>query len=216
MSRSNLLLVLLLILAAAQMLAQAVEIQTDPVDCLPVGLNAAITTTVDGDGDFASVRLYFRRFSPVGSFYYTEMFPIGNGVYTAVLPRPEDRTASPMRDSWWSSIRSRDWLKGRDQAWLTGWLDDLDQEPVEYFVAVHDGEGERIDQTPIRIVEVQDPATCGIRLSQREELWAARLTVGETADPQADRVPFHWSCEGVAERITPDGEALPHTACSKR
>ena len=61
--------------------------------CLPKAANGVVAVTVKPETGLSSVRVYFRS---VGSpdFYFLEMRSEGRGRYWAVLPRPEDRTAS--------------------------------------------------------------------------------------------------------------------------
>ncbi len=98
---------------------------------------------------------------------------------------------------------ARDWLAEMDDPTFQSWLEQLENEPVEYCVSVHDAEGRMLARSPTRITEVQKD--CRPDLSEQERGEAENLTVGETAHWQRDEQVFHWLCAGIVSRIDPVG-----------
>lgn len=208
---------LICLLTATLAAGREVTLQVDPPICLPIRGNAALTAKLLTDGPTEEVdglRLYFRRLHPLGSFYYVEMKLLGDHVFSAILPKAEDRAPAAVSEAWWNALSRRAWLRGNDRAWLVGWLADLEFEPVEYFVSAHDDAGARLTQTPIAILEVEHPSRCPVVLDPRELQWAQAISLGETMDLQTGRPPFHWSCDGVVDRISPDGTRSPDRSCA--
>lgn len=191
-------------------------LRVDSPPCLPTLGNAPLTVQLDDDEGVAAVRLYFRRLHPLGSFYFTPLHRSGAGLYSGVFPQPEDRAPAPMTDTWWRELQGRPWLAERDRQWLEAWLKRSRHEPVEFFIAVHDAQGERLAQTEIQTLGVLEPADCSFNLSDRESDWTAALVIGETTALQADRPLFHWSCSGIVERIGAAGERSPDRVCAGR
>ncbi len=95
----------------------------------------------------------------------------------------------------------RDWLTEMDAATFQSWLEQLENEPAEYFASVHDAEGRRLARSPTRVTEVRE--SCRPDLSEQELGEADNLTVGETAHWQRDEQVFHWLCSGIVSRIDP-------------
>ena len=95
----------------------------------------------------------------------------------------------------------RDWLAEMDDSEFQSWLEQLENEPAEYYVSVHDAEGRQLARSPTRVTEVQED--CRPDLSEQERGEAENLTVGETAHWQRDEQVFHWLCAGIVSRIDP-------------
>lgn len=178
-------------------------------ECLAVAANAVVEARVAAEADppGGSVRLFFRRLNPVGAFYYGVMVPVGGGVYRGVLPQPEDRDQEPLTDEWWGVLETRDWMQveGRDRSWLEGWLADQPEEAAEVYAASYDRLGGLVKRSAVVLVPVRRDTPCGPPLDRREQGWADNLTVGETTELQMGRQPFHWRCDGIVVRISPDG-----------
>lgn len=189
-------------------------IRIDSPPCLPNLGNAPLTVQLDDDEGVAAVRLYFRRLHPLGSFYFTPLHRSGPGLYSGVFPRPDDRAPAPMQDSWWRELKNRPWLAERDREWLEGWLRRSRHEPAEFFLAVHDAQGERLAETEIQTIGVLEAADCSFNLSDQESEWTTALVIGETTELQAGRSLFHWSCGGIVERISAAGERSPDRVCA--
>ena len=98
-------------------------------------------------------------------------------------------------------LESRDWLAEMDDATFQDWLEQLENEPTEYFSSVHDHSGERIAKSSTRVAEVRD--NCRVDLSERQLGTAQNMTVGETAYWQKGEGLFHWLCDGIVSRIDP-------------
>lgn len=95
----------------------------------------------------------------------------------------------------------REWLAEMDDPTFQRWLEQLENEPTEYFVSVHDAEGGQLARSMTKVTEVR--RNCRVELSQQERGEAENLTVGETAHWQRGEEVFHWLCPGVVTRIDP-------------
>ncbi len=95
----------------------------------------------------------------------------------------------------------REWLAEMDDPTFQSWLEQLENEPAEYYVSVHDAEGSQLARSPTRVTEVRE--NCRPDLSEQERGEAENLTVGETAHWQRDEQVFHWLCAGIVSRIDP-------------
>lgn len=95
----------------------------------------------------------------------------------------------------------RDWLAKMDDPSFQDWLEQLENEPAEYYVSVHDATGRQLARSPTKVTEVRE--NCRIDLSPQELGEAENLTVGETAHWQRDEEVFHWLCDGIVSRIDP-------------
>ena len=233
------------LLAAAAFTAPAQEpirVESEQVECLPVGDNGVAYANVENNVADSEVRLYFRRMhDAVEDLYYVQMRPDGDGRYWGVFPKAEDRALQrhelieSRQDAqaeydwaqWWrekdgsedrnpnndldqdlirerasqGKLESRDWLAEMDDATFQDWLEQLENEPTEYFTSVHDYDGNRLAKSKTRVAEVRD--NCRVDLSERQAGEAANLTVGETAYWQKGESLFHWLCDGIVSRIDP-------------
>lgn len=195
---------LLATVAVSPLLAQQAPVTVDEVECLPLEESALLTASASDVSLGSSVRLYFRRLDDEGDFYYVAMHPAaGNRLWT-VFPKPEDRSTSPLTDSWWEELKDRDWMEGRDRDWLESWLKEQENEPAEYYTTVHDSAGAELSRTTTTLVSVTSPDNCDVELSPAEHGWAGNLTVGETQVDQRSGPLHHWLCDGVVTRIGSD------------
>lgn len=217
-------------------------VETDPIDCLPIGENAPAWATVENNLPDTEVRLYFRRLhDAVEDLYWVRMKPSGEGRYWGIFPKAEDRNlqrhelietreevqAETSWASWWrvkdvsddrnpnqdldqDLIRERasqgkqierDWLGAMDDETFQRWLEQLENEPAEYFASVHDFRGARLAKSRTRVAEVKDE--CRIELTPEQVGEAENLTVGETAYWQQGEELFHWLCDGIVSRVDP-------------
>ncbi|MEM1207087.1 MAG: hypothetical protein AAGN66_27885 [Acidobacteriota bacterium] len=99
-------------------------------------------------------------------------------------------------------LESRDWLAEMDDATFQRWLEQLENEPSEYFVSVHDYQGNRLARSKTQVAEVRD--NCRVDLTAEQLGEAENLTVGETAYWQRDEQLFHWLCDGIVSRVDPN------------
>jgi len=199
--KSRFALALLGALLPVAVAAQTPRIEVDEIVCLPNERNAVIKAAVAPEVGGSTVRLYFRRLNPEGTFYYNQFHSTGDGNYWTVFPKPEDREQTQLDDDWWEVLRERDWVQDRDRDWLEELLEEQEHEFAEYFVAVHESGGERIARSPMRLVQVRDTDDCDTELDEFEHGWSENLTVGETHEEQyGDRV-YHWLCDGIVTRI---------------
>lgn len=95
----------------------------------------------------------------------------------------------------------RDWLAKMDDDTFQSWLEQLENEPAEYYTSVHDATGRQLARSLTRVTEVRED--CRPDLSEQELGEAQNLTVGETAVWQRDEQVFHWLCAGIVSRIDP-------------
>ena len=86
----------------------------------------------------------------------------------------------------------REWLAEMDDPTFQSWLEQLENEPAEYYTSVHDAEGRQLARSPTRVTEVRED--CRFDLTEQERGEAENLTVGETAAWQRDEQVFHWLC----------------------
>lgn len=115
------------------------------------------------------------------------------------------------------SRETRDWMIRRDDAAFESWLDDLGNEPVEYYAAVVDTSGEVVpgSRTPMQVAPVGAPEDCADALprDERQEGAAVNLTIGETAPWQEGEKLFHWNCHGVVTRVDSTGVPRADEIC---
>jgi hypothetical protein len=97
---------------------------------------------------------------------------------------------------------SRHWLSEMNDTIFENWLENLENEPAEYFISVHDAQGKRLGRSRTRVTEVR--SDCEVVLTPAQMGEAQNLQVGETAFWQQDESVFHWLCDGVVTRIDPD------------
>jgi len=97
---------------------------------------------------------------------------------------------------------SRHWLAEMNDTIFESWLENLENEPAEYFISVHDAQGNRLGRSRTRVTEVRNDCEVVLTAAQMGE--AQNLQVGETATWQQDESVFHWLCDGVVTRIDPD------------
>jgi len=239
---------LVVLLAATAAHGQEVQVESEPVECVPIEGNAVAWAKVENLSSDAAVRLYFRRLHDVvEDLYYVEMHPAGQGRYWGVFPKAEDRELQrhaferereELREeqarreeaewaAWWKAkelsdhrdpneeldrdlirekaslgrLEERHWMLEMDDDELEEWLDQLENEPAEYFTAVYDPEGQRLNRSETQVVEVR--SDCEVELTPQQAGVAENLTVGETAVWQKDEEIFHWLCDGVVTRIDP-------------
>lgn len=241
------------IAGAATLAAQApVRIDAEPVECLPIGENAAAYTQVTNNVPDTETRLYFRRLNDsVEDLYWVKMKPAGQGRYWGVFPKAEDRVLQrydviAQREQakqaeswaqWWRAkdssdhrnptneldqnlirerasqgkLERRDWLAEMDDPTFQRWLEQLENEPTEYFTAVHDWQGKRLAKSPTRVAEVRK--NCRAELTPEQQGEADNMTIGETAYWQKDEGVFHWMCEGVVSRVDPTNVIRGDNVC---
>ena len=206
---------ILLVAALAGGGAHAQSIAVEKLGCLPAESNRAVRASVESPVAGGSVRLYFRRLNPLGAFYYTRMRPTASGEYRTVFPKPEVRRQHLLTDEWWEVLRTRDWMvpEERDRQWLAGWLEERELEAAEYYAAIYDADGGLVARSDTRLVEVVEPADCGVELDAWEVGWAHNLTVGETTELQNGKPLFHWLCDGVVTRLSAAGIHEPDVYC---
>lgn len=237
------LVVLLLGVATFKLSAQdRIEIEAEPVECLPLGDNGIGFAKVENNQPDTETRLYFRRLNDsVEDLYFVRMKPAGAGRYWGIFPKAEDNPLKrydviEQRENlkrehswaqWWrvkdasddrnpnrdldqelirerasqGKLEKRDWLAEMDDPTFQRWLEQLENEPVEYFTAVHDFKGQRLAKSPTMAAEVRK--NCRVELTPEQRGEAENLTVGETAYWQRDQNVFHWLCEGIVTRIDP-------------
>ncbi len=244
-----------LLLGAANFEASAqgrLQVDAEPVECLPVGDNGVGWAKVENNQPDTQTRLYFRRLNDsVEDLYWVRMQPAGNGRYWGVFPKAEDvalkrhdiveQRQNLQRETswanWWRAkdssddrnpnrdldqnvirerasqgkLERRDWLAEMDDQKFQNWLEQLENEPTEYFTAVHDYKGQRLAKSPTMVAEVRKNCRADLTPEQRGE--ADNLVVGETAYWQRDQSVFHWLCEGISSRVDPGNVVRGDAVC---
>lgn len=105
----------------------------------------------------------------------------------------------------------RHWLAELDDEEFQRWLEQLENEPAEYFVSVHDANGRQVARSSTGVTEVKDGCRPDLTPQQRGE--AENLTVGETAYWQQGEEVFHWLCDGIVSRVGPGGVKRGDAVC---
>ena len=231
----------LLILALAAVLSAPLAAQSVTVDdlsCVPMENHGVVSATVSPDQAGTEMRLYFRRLhKEVEDFYYSVMRPSGGGNYWGVMPDPEDHGVEKTEGSFWKAkeasqdrnpdgdldmdvIReraqagaqeSRDWLNTMTDSELDAWLRDQKSEPVEYFAALYNVNGDRIAKSDMKIASVR--GDCRAQLDSAQTGESLNQTVGETATWQANLALFHWECDNLVTRIDYSGVKQADSIC---
>ena len=96
-------------------------------------------------------------------------------------------------------LEKRAWMNQRDADSFERWLDQLQNEPAEYFVAVYNNCSSLVAKSAVAVTEVRKD--CRVALSPQQTGLANNLTIGETNNWQPGEDPFHWQCDGVVTRI---------------
>ncbi len=107
----------------------------------------------------------------------------------------------------------RSWLAQMSDEEFESWINGLEFEPVEYFVAVVGAQGEVVARSPMMAGEVRSADSCDVELTPKQLGEAANLVVGETAPWQEGKPAFHWMCAGVVARVGADGIKRSDGAC---
>ena len=98
-------------------------------------------------------------------------------------------------------LESRDWMNQLTTEEFEKWLEGLQYEAVDYFIAVVGPSARIIAKSPMMVGEVRKQSSCKIELTPEQLGEAANLVVGETAPWQVGEPVFHWMCDGVVTRI---------------
>jgi hypothetical protein len=107
----------------------------------------------------------------------------------------------------------RDWMNTLSDQEFETWLDSLEYEPVEYFVATFGATGDLLARSPMMVGDVRSESQCRVDLTPEQLGEAQNLIVGETAPWQRGKPVFHWLCDGVIARVGPDGVKRMDTSC---
>lgn len=99
------------------------------------------------------------------------------------------------------SGKTRDWMLAQDDQRLESWLENLDNEPVEYYAAVYDSSGVLVAASETAVAPVVAARDCPVDFNQQQAGTANNLTIGESAAWQQGRKIFHWLCDGVVTRV---------------
>jgi hypothetical protein len=93
----------------------------------------------------------------------------------------------------------RDWLQETNIVDLDRWLEEVENEPGEIFVAVVSASGQLLAKSNVQGIKVNND--CRAQLTPKEEGFAYNLVIGETAPWQGSEPVFHWLCDGIVTRI---------------
>ena len=175
--------------------------------------------------------MYYVEMNPVGEGRYWGVFPkAADRVLDRhdIEERREDRQEEYSWAQWWREkqdsdhrdpndeldedlIReraslgkqvSRDWLAAMDDETFQNWLEQLENEPAEFYTSVHDATGRMIAKSKTKVVEVLE--SCRPDLTPQQLGEAENMTVGESAHWQRGEDVFHWLCDGIVSRVNPN------------
>lgn len=181
---------------------------------------------------------YYVEMEPAGAGQYWGVFPVPTP--DRLIRKDLKRQDSPPPDpwaAWWRAkensedrdpnrdlnskriserapvgkLEKRSWLQELPDGELQRFLERQEFEPVEYFVAVYDAQGQRVASSNLLIAEVRKD--CRIGLTPQQLGMARNLTVGETNVWQKGEQPFHWECIGVVTRKDPQGILRADEVC---
>lgn len=170
-----------------------------------------------------TVRLLFRRLAEHPEpFYFVDAQWFRGNTYRALLPRPAKIVFAEFDASIWLATEldddagyygalSRDWLGERTPDEWAVWREQQEWAPVEVAALLVDGEGEVLERTPPRLVDVRDDCDRWPRRWEHERAWA--LELGVTEPHQEYGEPLGWLCEGILVRSNPVGGKRPDEAC---
>lgn len=171
----------------------------------------------------ATVRLLFRRLvERPEPFYFVDARWLGGNTYRALLPRPAEVPFDEFDVSVWLAAEldddagyygalSRDWLRERTPEEWASWQEQQQWAPVEVAALLVDGDGEVLEQTPPRLIDVGDDCDRWPRQWEYERAWA--LELGVTEPHQEHGEPLGWLCEGILVRSNPVGGKRPDEVC---
>lgn len=184
--------------------------------------------------------MYYVRMRPEGGGRYWGIFPkAADEVLDRhdLIERREDRREEYGWAQWWRQKQSsdhrdpnedldrdlirerasvgkqvsRDWFNEMDDETFENWLEQLENEPSEYYYSVHDAQGKLIAKSKTKVVEVRENCRQDLTDMQRGE--AENLTIGETSHWQRGEEVFHWLCDGIVTRLNPNGIKRPDEFC---
>ncbi len=105
------------------------------------------------------------------------------------------------------AAEERTWMNEMTRDALQDWLEDLENNPTEYFVATYDSLGNRTARSDMYVSIVEpDEDECHIYSTPQQLGEQANMTVGETAEWQHGKPLFQWECTGLVSRF--DVEAI--------
>jgi len=112
------------------------------------------------------------------------------------------------------SAEPRTWMNALSNYDLQNWLERLENEPAEYFVAIYSSTGERVARSDMFVSIVEpDEDECLVPSTPHQLGEQANMTVGETAFWQYGKLPFHWECTGIVTRKDPQGIKRGDESC---
>jgi hypothetical protein len=193
----------------------AETLTVEGLECIPGGEHQLVSATAEGLSPSVRIRIYFRRLNPEGSFYYVAGHATDAESVWGTLPKPKNEGQQELTDEWWAVLKTRDWMqyRGRNRQWLEDWLEQQSDEAAEVFAALVDADGRMLERSEVQLVPVRHPDQCTVTMDPVQAGEANNLTVGETDPIQADRELFHWQCDGVVTRMSPEEILKADTAC---
>ncbi|RMH17047.1 MAG: hypothetical protein D6696_16695 [Acidobacteria bacterium] len=211
-------------LAAQRPGSKPLEVEVEPVPCIPIGDNAVAWAQVYNNVPDTTVRLYFRRLhNVVEDFYYVEMHPEGGGRYWGVFPKAEDRAfdrheLEAAREAVrWSDddrddqYRWAEWWRAKDLSEDRDPNDDLDDELIRERASIgrafrRDWMYEMNDEQFQEWLEsqVNEPAEyfAAVVDGQGRMLARSAVRVTEVLPPEECEVTFTPQQDGERENLT--------------
>lgn len=180
-----------------------------PLACAPPEGNARVDIRVDPlpEGltpEAVDARVYFRRGADVvlqqanrsgllaqghGNFYYVPMYPWADEF--------DPQIAMPEPGSW--------------SHWGVLPRPENENRVVEYYVSIHDLDGQVLYQSPVQYAPITDD--CEVELNADQSDFADNLVIGETVADQEGKRVIWWECEGLNVRIDVELDRRDDRSC---
>ncbi len=176
--------------------AQIPSLEVEPLECLPKdgNRNLEVRTEPTELPDGWEMRNYFRR-QDHGNFYYVPTYPYEQDQRPDLL---DADTGEVLIEKYWTQ-------------WGV-FPKPLDENvSAEYYVSIHNAEGQAVAQSETQLVPVTDDCDEDMIESQRD--FADELVIGETVVDQQGKKVIWWQCDGMDTRIGIAGDVREDRSC---
>ena len=176
--------------------AQIPSLEVEPLVCLPKdgNRNLEVRTEPTELPEGWGMRTYFRR-QDHGNFYYVPTYPYDEDLRPDLL---DADTGKVLIEKYWTQ-------------WGV-FPKPLDENvSAEYYVSIHNEEGQAVAQSETNIVEVTDD--CEVDMVENQRDFAEELVIGETVVDQQGKKVIWWQCDGMDTRIGVAGDLREDRSC---
>ncbi len=112
------------------------------------------------------------------------------------------------------SAEPRTWMTALSNEDLQEWLEELENNPAEYFVAAYSPNGLRSVRSDMFVAIVEpDQDQCHIESTPQQLGEQANMTVAESSTWQYGKPPFQWECTGIVTRLDQEGIKRGDESC---